>query len=156
MSFRRRFPPSQSFGLVWQKLNLTQQKHTFTNQNKCTTTQKNVKPGLVAFYDMRPGNGANNIYSAEIKNRIKGALRPGARTGRKKPQQLMSYLTVGDPVASHVAPECPVAPVQSFRNDFIHHRHIQIDGVVEKQRVDRTLYTHTGSLIADYSQLHIL
>jgi len=32
------------------KLNLTQQKHTFTNQKKCTTIQK-LKPGLVASYD---------------------------------------------------------------------------------------------------------
>jgi len=39
------------------KLNLTQQKHTFTNQKKCTTTQK-TKPGLAAFYDIWPGNGA--------------------------------------------------------------------------------------------------
>jgi len=41
-------------------LNPTQHKHTFTNQNKCTTTQnkhKKLKPGLVASYDIRPGNG---------------------------------------------------------------------------------------------------
>jgi len=40
-------------------LNLTQQKHVFTNQNECTTTQnkpKNLKPGLVAFYDIQLGN----------------------------------------------------------------------------------------------------
>jgi len=38
---------------------LTQQKHVFTNQNECTTTQnkpKNLKPGLVAFYDIQLGN----------------------------------------------------------------------------------------------------
>jgi len=38
-----------------EKQNLTQQKHTFTNQNKCTTTQnkhKKLKPGLVASYEM--------------------------------------------------------------------------------------------------------
>jgi len=35
-----------------EKLNLTPQKHTFTNQKKCTTTQKTK-----ASYDMRPGNG---------------------------------------------------------------------------------------------------
>jgi len=43
-----------------EKLNLTQQKHVFVNQNKCTTTQnkhKKVKPGLVASYDIWPGNG---------------------------------------------------------------------------------------------------
>jgi len=40
--------------LVMAKLNPTQQKHTFTNQKKCTTTQnkrKKLKPGLAAFYD---------------------------------------------------------------------------------------------------------
>jgi len=38
-----------------EKLNLTQQKHTFTNQKKCTTTQnKHKKTGLVASYDIRP------------------------------------------------------------------------------------------------------
>jgi len=43
-----------------EKQNLTQQKHVFTNQNKCTTTQnkhKKLKPDLVASYDIRPGNG---------------------------------------------------------------------------------------------------
>jgi len=52
--------PSQSVRLVWKKLNLTQQKHAFTNQKKCTTTQK-IKPGLVAFYDIQPGNGAGTF-----------------------------------------------------------------------------------------------
>ena len=60
-SFWRR-SSSQSFGLVWKKLNLTQQKHSFTNQKKSTTTQhkintKKLKPGLVAFYNIWPGNG---------------------------------------------------------------------------------------------------
>jgi len=43
-----------------EKQNLTQEKHTFTNQNKCTTTQnkhKNLKPSLDASYDIKPGNG---------------------------------------------------------------------------------------------------
>jgi len=42
------------------KLNLTQLRHTFTNQKKCTTTQnkhQKLKPGLVASYDIWPGNG---------------------------------------------------------------------------------------------------
>jgi len=43
------------------KLNLKQQKHTFNNQKKCSTTQnktkKKLKPGLVASYDIRFGNG---------------------------------------------------------------------------------------------------
>ena len=53
----------------------------------------------------------------------------------------ISSLTIRDPVACHVEPESSVAPVEFFRNYFIHHRHIQVYGVVEKQRVDRTLYT---------------
>ena len=42
-----------------EKLTLTQQKHTFANQKQCITTQdkqKKLKPGLVASYDIRPGN----------------------------------------------------------------------------------------------------
>jgi len=43
-----------------EKLNLTQQKHAFTNEKKCTTTQnkhKRLKPGLVVSYNIQPGNG---------------------------------------------------------------------------------------------------
>jgi len=43
-----------------EKLNLTQQKHTFTNQKKCTNKQintKKLKPGLVDCYDIWPVNG---------------------------------------------------------------------------------------------------
>ena len=53
------FPQPISW-LGMQKLNITQRKDTFTNQKKCTTTQnklKNLKPGLVASYDIWPGNG---------------------------------------------------------------------------------------------------
>jgi len=32
---------SQSLGLVRKKLNLTEQKHAFANQKKCTATQNN-------------------------------------------------------------------------------------------------------------------
>jgi len=44
-----------------EKLNLTQQKQTFTNQKKCTVQQhktntKELKEGLVASYDIWPGN----------------------------------------------------------------------------------------------------
>jgi len=50
-----------------EKLNLTQQKHVFTNQKKCTATQnehEKLKPGLVAFYDIRPENRAG-LFSKE-------------------------------------------------------------------------------------------
>jgi len=39
-----------------EKQNLAQQKHAFTNQKKCTTTQNkhnNLNPGLVTSYDIR-------------------------------------------------------------------------------------------------------
>jgi len=47
-----------------EKLNLTQQKHTFTNQKRYSTTQnkqKKLKSGLVAFYDIRPGKGEGPV-----------------------------------------------------------------------------------------------
>jgi len=43
-----------------EKLNPTQQKHTFTNQKTCTTTQhkhETLQPRLVASYDIWPGKG---------------------------------------------------------------------------------------------------
>jgi len=52
-----------------EKLNRTQQKHAFTNQKKCTTTQnkhKKLEPGSVAFYDSQPGNGADLFSKEEI------------------------------------------------------------------------------------------
>ena len=51
--------------LDMEKQNLTQQKHAFTNQNKCATTQnkhKKLKPGLVAYYDIWHGSTAGPIY----------------------------------------------------------------------------------------------
>jgi len=39
-SFRKHFPKPISWLGTEKKLNLTQQKHTFINQKKCTTTQK--------------------------------------------------------------------------------------------------------------------
>jgi len=42
-----------------EKLNLTEQNHTFTYQKECTTTQNKhnkLKPSLVMSYDIRPGN----------------------------------------------------------------------------------------------------
>jgi len=48
------FPKPISW-LGMEKLYLTQQNHTYTNQKK-STTQK-LEPGLVTSYDIRPGNG---------------------------------------------------------------------------------------------------
>jgi len=47
-----------------EKLNLTQQKHTFTNQKKCTATEnkhKKLKPGLVTS-DMTSGLETERAY----------------------------------------------------------------------------------------------
>jgi len=67
---------------VWKKLNLTQQKHAFTNQKKCTTTQnkhKKLKSGLVAFYDIRPGKGRSIL-----KGKDKKGMREVRKNSRKK------------------------------------------------------------------------
>ena len=63
--------PSQSLGLLWEKLNLKQEKHAFASQKKCTTTQnkqKKLKPALVAFCNTRPGNGAGLLSNEKISN----------------------------------------------------------------------------------------
>jgi len=57
--------------LRMEKINLTQQKHTFTNQKKRTTTQnkhKKLKPGLVTFYDIQPGNGEGLFWFRRFTN----------------------------------------------------------------------------------------
>jgi len=49
------------------KLNLTQQKHASPikkNVLQHKINRKKLKPGLVAFYDIRPGNGAG-LFSKE-------------------------------------------------------------------------------------------
>ena len=66
-SFRGRFPKPVSRLGMGKKLNVTQQTHAFTNQKKCTTTRnkhEKTKVGLVAFYDIRSGNGAG-LFSKE-------------------------------------------------------------------------------------------
>ena len=53
--FRRTFRKSIS-QLPTEKTKPNKTKNAFINQKKCTTIKK-LKPGLVAFYDVRPGNG---------------------------------------------------------------------------------------------------
>jgi len=51
--------PQANLFACYGKQDLTQQKHAFTNQHKCTTTQnkhKKLKPGLVTSHNIRPGN----------------------------------------------------------------------------------------------------
>jgi len=62
--------PQANLWVWYKKLKLTQQKHAFTNQKKCTTK---LTPGLVAFYDIRRGNGVGlfsneKICKGEISN----------------------------------------------------------------------------------------
>jgi len=64
--------------LAWygKKLNLTQLKDSFVNQKKSTTkqnTHKKLKPGLVAFYDIRRGNGAGLFSQEKIREEIRGS-----------------------------------------------------------------------------------
>jgi len=69
--------PSRSLGSVPKKLNLTHDKScAFADQKKCTIQReietKKLKPGLVAFYSSRPGNGAGLFSEEKIS---KGGLR---------------------------------------------------------------------------------
>jgi len=60
-----------------EKQNLTQQKHTFTNSNKYTTTQnkhKKLKPGFVVSYNIRNGNGEDLFWFQCSINHPHGAL----------------------------------------------------------------------------------
>jgi len=54
-----------------EKLNLTQRKHTLTNEKKCTTAQnkhEDLKPDLVASYDIRPENGEGLFWFRRFIN----------------------------------------------------------------------------------------
>jgi len=70
--------PSRSLGSVPKKLYLTHDKKScaFADQKKCTIQReietKKLKPGLVAFYNSRPGNGAGLFSEEKISN---GGLR---------------------------------------------------------------------------------
>jgi len=53
--------------LAWCGKNPTQQKHAFTNQNVLQhEIHKKPKPGLVSFYDIRPGNVVGLISKENI------------------------------------------------------------------------------------------
>ena len=54
---------NQSLGLVWRKLNLTQQKQALTNQKKMYYNTK-LTQKTQAFYNILPGNGAG-LFSKE-------------------------------------------------------------------------------------------
>ena len=48
-SFRQRFPQANLSAWYGKKLNLTQQKHAFVNQKKCTTTHKKTQKTTAGF-----------------------------------------------------------------------------------------------------------
>jgi len=60
---------------------------------------------------------------------------------------LMNSLTICDPVASHIEPESSVTPFESIRHYLFHHRHVEVDGIVQEQGIDRTLHTDRVSLV---------
>jgi len=63
--------PQTSAWLGMEKQNLTQQKLTFNNQKKCTATQNKhtkLKPGLVASYEIQPGNGVDLFWFQRLMN----------------------------------------------------------------------------------------
>jgi len=66
-----------------QKLNLTQQKHAFANQIKCTTTQnkpkktQKLKPGLVAF------NTTSSLETERVYSKKKISVTGGGGKYRK-------------------------------------------------------------------------
>jgi len=73
-------------------LGMEKQNHTFINEKKCTTTQqkhKKIKPGLVASYDIRPGNGEGqflfrriiNMSSTYLLRQLPTYLQPRTNTG---------------------------------------------------------------------------
>jgi len=68
-SFRRRFPKPISW-LNVEKLNSTQQKHAFANHKNALQHKinaKKLKPGLVAFHDIRFGNGVGLFSKGKDK-----------------------------------------------------------------------------------------
>jgi len=59
--------PNPISWLGMKKLNLTQQKDTLINKKR-TTTQKKLKPGLVASYSICPGNGEGLFWFSRFIN----------------------------------------------------------------------------------------
>jgi len=62
--------------LAWygNNLNLTQQKHIFTNKRNVPQHEintKKLKPGLVAFYDIWPGNRVEKISKRKRKRLVR-------------------------------------------------------------------------------------
>jgi len=85
---------SQANLLAWYRKakpnSLTQQKHTFTNQKKCTATHhkhQKIHLGLVASYDIRQGNGDGLFWFWHFINLSLTYL----------PRHLPTYLQARDP-----------------------------------------------------------
>jgi len=85
-------PKADRFVWYGKKLKLTQQKCAFTNQKKCTPTQskhKKLMPGLVASYDIWPGNREGlflfrhfiNLSVTHLLRHLSLPYSPGTHTG---------------------------------------------------------------------------
>ena len=94
----------------------TIKKPAFINQRKCTTTRnthKNLKPRLVVFYDIRPGNGAGlfskeKISKEKVKKTDKWERIQHKQTnniGKVFPYLLPSVGPVADPGVQAVSPQ---------------------------------------------------
>jgi len=96
-----------------EKLNQTQQKHTFTSQKKCTATQntRKLKPGLVASYDIRPGNWEDLFLFRQLINLSLAYIdiypltySPDTHTGPEPPSALPLYWYIRD--VTYTQPAC--------------------------------------------------
>jgi len=81
----------------------------FTNQKKCTTTQnkhQKIQPGLVTFYDIRPGNAASLFSKEKIskggdkyKEKVKKRTSGEANDINK---QTIAWITAMNNVTPHI------------------------------------------------------
>jgi len=97
--------PNQSLGLVpKKKTKPNTQKHAFTDQKKCTTTEnkhKKLKPGLVACCDIQPGNGEGlflfrrfiNLSLTYLLRHLPTYLQSQTHTGLTTSQLALTFTT---------------------------------------------------------------
>ena len=120
--------PQANLLACMEKQNLTQQKHTFTNQKKCTTHNKHkTKPGLATSYDIRSGNGEGLFWFQHFIGRLLKTFThlvtaPGPTRGtytRKEPSEGTGFLQAGCPSCNQ-----PTMPIHCRKPEAlspIHH-----------------------------------
>jgi len=94
--------------LAWYGKNLTQQKHTFTNQKKCTTTQnkhKKLKPVLVTSDDIQPGNGEGLFWFRHFINLTLTYLDTYSLTYSPGPTRGSNFLTAHHHIVGYSVPQ---------------------------------------------------